>query len=289
MQVFKEGKYQNLPVRRELEMLLEQLFAVMPNLEYHASGIGRYRHSNGDFNEFISNVFVFDGEQKLGVIAFGEKYTRNGYVWVYKIGSKKIQKRRGSNRSCRETKDLKSALHIAKEVFVKDTAEVIAEKIIRAVTHNYNALAWQAGSKYRDLRNKFSKVCFDYTVSVVDGQPIPIDANMVAFIKSEEFTQIRDTYRIANVIDKNLAAEEGVIVYVDRENKLSVADCQAKTISKLESTYDLPKNYQEKYTILKVMEFNQPIEGIGVKLHAEIDDIKNEYYYLAPGDTIITH
>lgn len=289
MLVFREAIDKDLPVRKELETLLEQLFAVMPNLEFHDSGHGRIRADDGVTKSYISRVNVYAGEQKLGVIQYNQKYNRNGYAWAYSITSRKILKQRGSNKHTKSTQDIKTALKIAKEVFVKDSDNLRVVKILNGFVQEYNSLVWHAQSKCREYLNVYAEKAFDYVVSVVENNPAVLDPKMLAALQSEQFKEKRDTYRIAKSVEQSLANKEGVIVYVDRENKISVADLQKETLSKIDSTYDLPKNYQEKYTILKVMDLNQPIENIGVKLTVEIDDVKSQYYYLSPGDTVVTH
>ena len=49
------------------------------------------------------------------------------------------------------------------------------------------------------------------------------------------------------------------------------------------NTYDLLPNYQEKFAILKIMEYKQPIEHVGVKFN-DLPDL----YFLVGGETITT-
>jgi hypothetical protein len=108
-------------------------------------------------------------------------------------------------------------------------------------------------------------------------------------VRNPKLEESRNTHRIAKLVGGRFSSREGVIAYLDREDKLTVMDLQLNTISKLESTYDLPKNYQEKFTILKVMEDSQPIEGTGVKMRVQVEDMQIQLYYLISGDTIVTH
>ena len=58
-------------------------------------------------------------------------------------------------------------------------------------------------------------------------------------------------------------------------------------IAKVTTTYDLPKNYQEKLALLKLCEPSQPVENIGVKFIEEIENDSNAIlYYLVGGETV---
>jgi hypothetical protein len=60
---------------------------------------------------------------------------------------------------------------------------------------------------------------------------------------------------------------------------LAVDLTNVEKVKQFASSYDLPVEYQEKLTILKIMEVNQPIEGIGVK----VEDDKITYFYMPSG------
>jgi hypothetical protein len=187
------------------------------------------------------------------------------------------------------TGSLKSALKIAGEVFVKDAPNVLAEKFYEAMRSEMSGLIYHASNDIEHRCRPFFQTAFAYTVSVIQGSPVPIDAKLLQEVTSPRFEEAQNTCRIAKSVGNALSSREGVIVYVDREEKLTVVDLQAHTISKLESTYDLPKNYQEKFTILKVMEDNQPIEGTGIKMKVSVDDMKLHLFYLVSGNVIVTH
>lgn len=285
MKVLKPTKYQNLQICSELEQLLQALFHKNPQLEFHANNS---RHMGLVNQEVIHNVDVFDGDQKVGAVGWVRKYSPSGYDNVYRIFSRRIHKYRG-DRNAKTTKDIKSALKICMEVFTRDSDSVMAGKISKAFRETYTQIMWEAHRQYERIIDPLLKPSFEYVISVIDGSPGTIDSKILQAAQASEFRQVRDTYRIAETVQKSLIADTGAIVYTDKDNRLTILHLETAELKKLESTYDLPKNYQEKYTILKVMEFRQPIEGIGVKLSVEVNDAKSDYYYLAPGDTIVTH
>ena len=285
--IYKGEKFKSNEVCPELEMLVQQLFAVMPNLEFYATNSVN-RKAIGDARE-INAFEVFSGDQKLGLVSWSQSYSRSkGYYFSYRIYSRKIRKERG-DAYIKTTGSLKSALKIAGEVFVKDTPNVLVEKFYDAVKSEMSGLIYHASNDIEHRCKPFFQTAFAYTVSVIQGSPVPIDAKLLQEVTSPRFEEMQNTHRIAKSVGNALSSREGVIVYVDREEKLTVVDLQAHTISKLESTYDLPKNYQEKFTILKVMEDNQPIEGTGIKMKVSVDEVRLHLFYLVSGDVIITH
>lgn len=285
--IHKGEKFKGNEVCPELEMLVQQLFAVMPNLEFYATNAIN-RGSIGDARK-INTFEVFSGDQKLGSVSWSEGYSRSkGYHFAYRIYSRKIRKERG-DVYMKTTGNLKSALKIAGEVFVKDASNVLAEKFYEAMRSEMSGLIYHASNDIEHRCRPFFQTAFAYTVSVIQGSPVPIDAKLLQEVTSPRFEEAQNTCRIAKSVGNALSSREGVIVYVDREEKLTVVDLQTYTISKLESTYDLPKNYQEKFTILKVMEDNQPIEGTGIKMKVSVDDMKLHLFYLVSGNVIVTH
>lgn len=283
----KGEKFKNNEVCPELEMLVQQLFSVMPNLEFYATNAIN-KGSIGDARK-INAFDVFSGDQKLGSVSWSEGYSRSkGYHFSYRIYSRKIRKERG-DVYMKTTGNLKSALKIAGEVFVKDAPNVLVEKFYDAVKSEMDGLIYHASNDIEHRCRPFFQTAFAYTVSVIQGSPVPIDAKLLQEVTSPRFEEAQNTRRIAKSVGADLSSRKGVIVYVDREDKLTVVDLQTYTISKLESTYDLPKNYQEKFTILKVMEDNQPIEGTGIKMKVAVEDTRLHLFYLVSGDVIITH
>lgn len=285
--IYKGEKFKDNEVCPELETLVQHLFSVMPNLEFYATNAVNLG-SIGDARKI--NVFdVFSGDQKLGAVSWYESYSRSkGHYFSYRIYSKKIRKERG-DAHIKMTGSLKSALKIAGEVFVKDAPNVLVEKFYEAMRSEMSGLVYHASNDMQHRCKPFLQSAFDYTVSVIKGSPIPIDTKLLQEVTSPRFEEMQNTCRIVGLVGENLKSRDGVIVYVDREEKLTVVDLQAHTISKLESTYDLPKNYQEKFTILKVMEDNQPVEGTGIKMKVSVNDMKLQLFYLVSGDVIITH
>lgn len=287
--IFKPTKYQHLPVCPQLENLAGQLFAVMPSIEFHANHARFIGQFDPEKDEFIDSLTVYDGEQKLGTLQWVRKYTQSGYENVYKIISRNIVKSRG-DRNAKTTSNIKSALRIARDSFVKRTEIDMLNKVHKEFKNVYDNLVWHTKSEYTQQLKSIDNFASQYLLSVIDGSPLEIDPKVLQLVNSESFKQSRDNCRIAQSVQQMLEKRVGSIVYVDRENRLTWADLDNLKLSKIESTYDLPKSYQEKYAMLKILEYRQPVENVGVKLNLEVvDEIEREYFYLSPGDTVVTH
>jgi hypothetical protein len=286
MQIKLRKDHEGIPVHPKLEPVVIAMGLAMPSLDFLSTKATR-RGLESD--PIISDFDVYDGEQFLGRFGYVRQYSRSkGYEDVYRIHSHKIKKSRG-DRNAKTTRDAKTAVKIAKDVFKPLPPSDRARQIFGAFREVYDGILWSAGARLRDLHNAYRTETFDYVLSIVDGSPQPINPKLLQELQSEKFREMRDTYRIAQAVSCPMKESLGALVYQDRNEALTVIDLETFSLTKLSSTYDLPTNYQEKYTILKVMEFNQPIDGMGVKLKIEIDDEKFECCYLVPGSTIVTH
>lgn len=285
MLIFKPTKYQDMDVCPELGDLIQAVFASIPSLEFHAC---HSRPWGIDAKSFIDAVEVFDGEQKVGKLEWTNKYTCNGYIKVYRISSKRIIKERG-DKNAKTTESAKSAIKIAKQAFVKDTDGARAYTIHEEFHRKYNDVLWHYNHNLETKTRKLTEPAIEYLIGKVEGTIPTIDPVIVQYIKGEDFITTRDNCRIAQKVHQSLSNGDGLILYVDRNEKLTAVYPKERTLKKLDSTYDLPNNYQEKYAILKIMEYRQPIDGIGIKLELKVDDKEGDYYYLMPGEVIVTH
>jgi len=280
----KLGRPSELQIRKQLADLLQPLFATSPSLEFQ----DYLTQTSIDDTKVITGVSVYDGEQYLGKVAYITQMTRSGAQDVYQIHSRRIKKERGDRQS-RTTSNLKSALKIAREVFFKDPEHILGARIFAKLKSDYASMVWHTGAIYKDKCHYFYESAFEYVINVIDGNPAPIDPKLFQVVQTDAFRQARDNHRITKAISRSIERDLGAVVYVDREDRLSLYDAETKAFRKVESTYDLPKNYQEKYTMLKVVDLNQPVEHVGVKMELEVNDGKKIYFYLCPGDTVITH
>ena len=93
-----------------------------------------------------------------------------------------------------------------------------------------------------------------------------------------------DNYGIAKAVQHSFGSNYGVCIRTEKDGTITVIDMGDMNVRmETTSTYDLPTNYQEKFAILKIMEYKQPIEHVGVKFEESPD-----LYFLIGGETITT-
>lgn len=284
MNLKKNGNHISMELHPKLSELLTMLFAIRPTLEYSST-----KHRPAPFDtKVICEVEVYESTQKLGRVGWINAYTRNGYEDSFRIVSPKIHKERG-DKNTKQTGNLKTAFKLCKELFVKDDLGVLASKISSAVKQAAHHVMWTAQRRHQDMLNPFSWEALKYMLASAEGNNPSLSNKFLQEVKSEKFIQARDNYRICISVHDPMNNSKGAIVYVDRQEKISFIELETNAMQQFESVYDMPKNYQEKFAMLKIMELDQPVETVGMKMQVAIDDAKETYYYLCPGDVLITH
>ena len=286
MQITLTKDFQGMAVYPQLQEFVDKLFAVRPSLEFVASAC---RRTHEDV-KFITEVDVFEDDQKLGAIGWTMKWSRvNGNEFAYYIYSRNINNNRG-DKHAKRTKNLTSAMRVAVDVLVKDTSDKMAAKISTIIRSQMEHVVWQVTHKYRDKKSNLYEDALEYVLSVIEGGSPAISDNILQAVSSEKFQEAQNNFRIANSVASCLAKSQGAIVFVDRKQRLTFIDVPNLQLQRLESTYDLPKEYQEKYAILKIMENRQPIQNVGIRIDYDVgDDEARDYFYMTPGDIVTTH
>lgn len=285
----KTGKFATMQTMPALDELVQALFLKMPELTFEAD---KTRLTGLSMDEVISGVSIYVGNQKVGRVSAEKKYVHSQGISIetYAITSPKIHKSRGSNRSTRYAKDVKSIINIAKVVLVPDSKDVIAENMIYAFKNQFSSIIYTGSRDYRGYAERLGGEAFTYVLELLAGRTPPIPQKIVSEVQSEKFKVAHDTCRIIQSLNDAWNTNSGVIVRVERDGTISVADVLSNSMTmEVKSTYDLPKNYQEKFTILKIMDKNTPIEHVGIKVETEVQNQPCTLYYLVGGETVVTH
>jgi len=98
-----------------------------------------------------------------------------------------------------------------------------------------------------------------------------------------------NTTRIVKSVKEAFNAKSGLIVREERDGTLTAIDMSearpsASRVSKLADSYGLPELYQPKLAMLRMLDYKQAVDSIGVKFLIE----NTNWYYLAGGDIITT-
>jgi hypothetical protein len=111
----------------------------------------------------------------------------------------------------------------------------------------------------------------------------PMSPELIEAIKVDGQAKY-DNLRIAKAVQHSFASNYGVCIRTEKDGTITVVDMNDMNVRmETTSTYDLPTNYQEKFAILKIMDYKQPIEHVGVKFEESPD-----LYFLVGGETITT-
>lgn len=266
-------KYRH-PATDELHKFMCDIASKLPSVHFVADG-RTFRHGDPRTDEFK----VFNGTEEVGKIwgttDYDSKESKN--VYIYNVNSYRIQNQRGQ-RNRKFTKHYKVILKTAMEVFAPVPTDVIATNIVERVGYRVSSLASNAATRaFYCVRGNEGEV-LQYFKQIEDEGPIPIPQAL-----NTNLGKWQDGYanwRIADSVNEKFKANDGMAIKLTPNGEMLAVDLtNPKEVKKFTNSYDLPVEYQEKVTILKIMEVNQPIEGIGAK----VEDDKVTYFYMPSG------
>jgi hypothetical protein len=266
-------KYRHHPTD-ELHRFMCDITSKLPSVHFVADG-RTYRHGDPKTDEFK----VFNDTEEVGKIWGTTDYDSKDSktVYIYNINSYRINNQRGQ-RNRKHTKHYKIALRTALEVFAPVPTNIIAEKIIERVSYRVGSLASSAASQAFYCVRGNEDVVLQYFKQIEDEGPMPLPQTLVT--RLGKWQDKYANWRIAESVHEKLLKSDGMAVKLLANNAMIAVDLtNPKEVKQFTNSYDLPVEYQEKLAILKIMELNQPIEGIGVK----VEDDKITYIYMSSG------
>jgi hypothetical protein len=257
-----------------LENLMRELHHRMPRISYSVKNVSQLE---------IQGVHVYHDYELVGIINIEHHHVEGVKFDSYHIRSERIQTKRrasGSNsKNIKQTKHFKNAVKIAMDVFKRTEPNVIAAKIVTEIGGDIQSMLNNAGTQARGfVGNHHADVLAYMTGATPTMSPELIEAMKVD-------GQARyDNFRIAKAVQHSFVSNYGVCIRTEKDGTITVVDMNDMNVRmETTSTYDLPTNYQEKFAILKIMEYKQPIEHVGVKFEESPD-----LYFLVGGETITT-
>lgn len=289
---------QRIELCAPLKELVGAFYMLEPTVKFVANAQSR-RYPEGVLVEGerpIGSVQAYKDSQHLGYVKVArEDYRGLGKTDVYYIGSCMVKKTRGRNRDEVITKDSHKAIKLMLEYLKPKADFVFRDNIISECTNNLDNMRSTARYKVSSLISHRADVDIAlYLLEQHEGltPALPSSLNRI-FSKPEDLQKFHDL-RISESVHNELG-KGGAIVVTFSDNTMLYADLTKDKdgvrpqIVKLQATYDLPQNYQEKFTLLKLCESSQPVENVGVKFADEIERDSNAMlYYLVGGDTVTT-
>lgn len=280
-QVQRDGEFIGLPLNIHIAQLIKAIFLKMPHLSFVAS-----KRGGGEISE-IKQVLVYQGGKHLGYIGWVHRHTSSGGEYKYAIMSHNIRNERG-DKHIKYTSKVDSAVRLAKQYFSARSDEETVKRAVGGFDNHFRQLTWPLDSRYQEFASKHGLTMLKYMYSLSRGETPTIDASLLQELNSEAFKKLYEDRRITRRVHANFDKRNGVLVRLLRDESLSVLDIASNKITEVKSTYDLPKNFQEKLAILKVMGKYTPIDNVGVSFEMVIDDgvTPELVYFLIHGETL---
>lgn len=280
------SKYPEKVLTPSLITILSEASHFNPNFTYVASDT----HFNGGALK-ISEVAVYERAHPVGVISVDERYSRRGNRdTVYSVKAEGIERKRSNVHT---TKHLKQAMKTIKDSFKPKQYDERADELRTTVVNKVERLARHADTHLQGLvRGAYAEViAFLMEYDSLDPKPAQLPSKVTQKMGSNWRTYV-DNNRIAESVHKNFIARNGACVRIEEDGTLSVLDLASGRFNEHASTYDLPTYYQEKITILKVMDENQPVEGVGARFESydNTNGVRRDmqYFFLVGGETRTT-
>lgn len=277
-------KFVGVKVSPKLQTLLTEMLHSNPNFNFVANGKIGWAPDT-----VMHSANVFDGAQAVGNV---QVLTReHDQKLVYHITTDRIHRKRGATNT-KVTQNLKNAMGIIKDFFKPIPVDTVAAKIISEAADTIGSmLSTASGSLRNALRSEGEIMAMEFFYDMQDGKAdtskIPdalVDKGMAS-----DWREKVHTYRVMTSVRDQFKAKNGALVRVEKDGSLSMIDLQTKQFVPCKTTYDLPTNYQEKITMLKIVDADQPIEHIGVR-YTDNDKVNQVYvtydvFFLIGGET----
>ena len=247
---------------------------------------------------YLSSVSVYENGERLGDIGIAQAYRRNegGTCYLYFVDSFRISKERGhANRVF--SKHLKVALRAVTKAFIPRADVELTQQISMHVSYqlgnvvgtNYNQARWSIDSDTEAMNYAFlaykANLRGEPTVTLPSILPT---ANKRTRSGEDDFNKYMELYDESLKLADHLKSDRGYAVQAKSDKSFVVCNydkTDPNTLCKYKSIDDMPKHLGDKLSALKLLNKNEPIGHIGMKIKTD-DDPNVEYYYLLSGDII---
>ncbi len=255
-----------------LHILMCDLAIKQPKIKFVAAG-KTYLESV----TYVDEANVFNDGEKVGKIWITSEFVEGKRVYTYNMQSDRIQNQRGS-RNRKHSRIYKKALSIAADAFSEVPNKAIADRIIEEAKYRVSNVSQSAMSQLRQVINGNELAVLEFIKGVEDVAPTRVPRELLSAMTGwrDKLTNCQVAQSVRNAMD----ACTGMFVKLTPSGGMTAVELTTPDVAKrIGSSYDLPLEYQEKFAILKIMEVNQPIQGVGIKVKSGED----EYFYMTAG------
>ena len=291
MNITRPDRFAGMPVLAELQSLMEQIFHKVPSVSFEAHDYEMYPSevANEDYAKKIVRVTVFNGNEEVGKLsAKRESYRNSGKQMVYRVKSPHINNRI-SPKDVKTTTDVKQALKAAIKHFGRTaTASETIEDAKIHVNNEFSSVVYNANRNVERIGDDHEMELIELAFAVSKGEQFDMQ-RIRKVLSYKDAEKLLSTNRITRSVMADFKGNTGIIVKEERDGTLTAISLDASMptdsrVTRHADSYGLPELYQPKLAMLRMLEYKQPVESIGIKYSIN----KANWYYLTGGE-IITH
>ena len=265
-----------------LESYLTDVALAKPLLTYDVDDMcistERTKDANGDLQleKQLYRIKVYGAGEYLGDIGIIDRWRGGNREKAYLVECFRINKGRGRQNGT-TTIDPKTALREAKKAFNPRQDDELKTLIKNMVKNQVNTMMDQARSYLRWNFEQDAELC-NYAIVAFNARkngdlfakmpihPLTVKDTKEHDIRCEKFINSKELFDA-------LKANQGYGIRANIDNTLVVYNYATDTVGKVNSYDDLPESIQSKFAMFKVLDANDPVGSIGVKL-------ADNYYYV---------
>lgn len=267
-----------VPAAPLLHQLMCDLAKKIPEIRFQSNGIIRY---GIDDKKFGDDYYVYAGTEKVGNMWLTHEIRNGDYTKIININSQRITQGRRGRSHTKKTKHYKVALKVALDAYAPFAFAEIAEKIVDAVdtvvtqvaSRTATQLQWAMQNRMLDLAS--------YLANVVDNGPTQPPAELLDAMPSG-WREKLNNHKVASIVLDACKHMDGIAVKLMQDGTFVAVTMRKELVAQSDNPYDLPVQYQDKFAILKMMEKDQPVAGVGLKSEQN----GSMYFFIADGDLL---
>jgi len=289
---FKKFENKASPLAPKLEQILNDLYLKIPTLTFEAySKKWRFAETDeeGRIEMGVSKAIVFNGYEPVGSVEVNEEEDADGKFVIYSIESDRIRlaRSRRGNRSAKSTRHIKNAIKLGVEMFTKTPNDKWAKKFYDEMVSEITSVKRHAGYEVERALGRCQEEVLAYIVDVARNGAMPLQNDILSKLP-DNWQSIGDTMTICRNVASSAENLYGVMIRIEKDGTLHMLDLSTNEVTEHTSTYDLPTNYQEKITMLKIVDPTQAIDHVGIRFDTEIKGVTVQDFYLVGGETVTT-
>lgn len=272
------------PVRPELHKLLCDLTLKYPSLTFLATSTSRV-----DSDDYADDIYVYSGTERLANVWMTTGYDRASkqYIPNYIISSERITSGRRGSRHSKTSKHYKVILKEAMLACVPLGQAVVIDKFMELAGSKLETLTNRAGTGVSHVIERNAQHIATFLLAAHNNRELRVPDALLNMLASGWQDKVHSAKAIKTMLDL-FRAKEGMAVKLLEDGSYMAVDCSTNFMIESSSPYDLPSEYQTKLAMLKLVDFDQPVVDIGVKIKFADSVSPTTMFYMTPGEVKTT-